>query len=538
MKYSVGMKIWICLCSVLFILLVVAATSYGNIRQLTDTTTLRSHSYEVQARLLSLLSAIQDMETGQRGYLITGEDRYLEPYRQGLNAMEQALQTVATLTLDNPVQQQNLERLRGPVKEKAAELKETIDLRRVQGFDPARTVVLTDRGKQSMDDIRRIVGTMQAGEAELLRGREAAAAASAENTILVIASGTLAAGAFVIIAGLFLGRNIATPLRTLTTTAERIGAGDLTVANAVEVSDRADEVGILGRTFHAMAGNLRQLMRDLREGTNVLGTASGQIVTITAQVAASAAETATALAQTSATMEEVKKTSQMSSEKALYVSQTAQNTAQISQNGKQAVEQSIDGITRVREQIGAIAEAVMQLSEQSQAIGEIVATVNDLAEQSNLLAVNAAIEAARAGEQGKGFVVVAQEVRSLAEQSKQATTQVRSILGDIQKATATAVLAAEQGSKAVDAGVRQSVAAGEAIDRLAQSIAVATQAATQIAASNQQQQVGIDQVALAMENIKQASMQNMNATKQAETAAQNLNELGHKLKTITGQYQA
>src|SRR3982074_1011373 len=110
----------------------------------------------------------------------------------------------------------------------------------------------------------------------------------------------------------------------------------------------------------------------------------------------------------------------------------------------------------------AIAESMMRLSEQTQTIGQIIATVEDLAAQSNLLAVNAAIEAAKAGEHGKGFSVVAQEVKSLGEQSRQATTQVRTILSDVQKATTTAVMATEQGSKAVEAGTRQTEAAGEA----------------------------------------------------------------------------
>jgi methyl-accepting chemotaxis protein len=108
---------------------------------------------------------------------------------------------------------------------------------------------------------------------------------------------------------------------------------------------------------------------------------------------------------------------------------------------------SIEGMKKIQTQMESIAESVVKLSEQSQAIGEIIASVNDLAEQSNLLAVNAAIEAAKAGEQGKGFAVVAQEVKSLAEQSKQATSQVRTIFNDIQKATTAAVLATEQGAR-------------------------------------------------------------------------------------------
>ena len=281
---------------------------------------------------------------------------------------------------------------------------------------------------------------------------------------------------------------------------------------------------------------IRSLSSEMREGATVLA-AAGEIVATTTQVASAAAETATAVSETTSTVEEVKKTAELSSEKARYVADSAQQALQVSQAGKQAVERSIEGVGQVQRQMQVLAQSIVQLSEQSQAIGAIIATVNELAEQSNLLAVNAAIEAARAGEQGKGFGVVAQEIRNLAEQSKQATAQVRTILGDIQKATSASVLAAEQGSKAVEAGAQQTGAAGEAIQALAQSVAAAAQAAAQIAASSRQQQVGMDQVAEAMENIQQASTQNVTGTRQAEAAAHNLSELGQKLKGIIGQYR-
>jgi methyl-accepting chemotaxis protein len=219
------------------------------------------------------------------------------------------------------------------------------------------------------------------------------------------------------------------------------------------------------------------------------------------------------------------------------VSDSAQKATQVGQAGRKSVSAAIEGMRHIQNQMESIAETVVRLSEHSQSIGEIIAAVNDLAEQSNLLAVNAAIEAAKAGEHGRGFSVVAQEVRSLAEQSRQATAQVRGILHDIQKATTAAVLATEQGSKAVEAGMRQSTEAGEAISQLSGTVNEAAQAATQIAASSQQQLVGTDQVALAMQNIKQASMQNVSATRQAETAALNLNQIGGTLKEIVARYR-
>ncbi len=276
----------------------------------------------------------------------------------------------------------------------------------------------------------------------------------------------------------------------------------------------------------------RSITRQLRETITQLSSSSTEILAMTTQVAAGAAETATAISETTTTVEEVKQTAQLSSQKAKNVSDSSQKATQATQTGRKSVEASVEGMKRIQTQMESIADSIVKLSEQSQAIGEIIATVNDLAEQSNLLAVNAAIEAAKAGEQGKGFAVVAQEIKSLAEQSKQATAQVRNILSDIQKATSAAVMATEQGSKAVEAGVKQSTEAGESIRVLADTITEAAQAATQIAASSQQQLVGTDQVALAMENIKQASTQNVAATKQAEQACRNLNDLGQHLRSM------
>jgi methyl-accepting chemotaxis protein len=335
--------------------------------------------------------------------------------------------------------------------------------------------------------------------------------------------------------GIVITRSIMKPLKTVVDVAERVAGGDLSVA--VPVNESHDEVGLLLQTFRRMVENLRKQTLEIQEGVNVLASSAGEILSSTTQVASSAAETATAVNETTATVEEVKQTTQLSSQKAQQVSVSAQKSLQVSLHGIKSVEDTVQGMSRIREQMETVAESIVTLSEQGQAIGEIITTVNDLAEQSNLLAVNASIEAAKAGEHGKGFAVVALEVKSLAEQSKQATAQVRTILNDIQKATNAAVMATEQGSKAVESGEKQSVEAGEAIRVLADSITESAHASTQIAASSQQQMVGMDQVALAMENIKDASNLSVTGTKQAELSAQNLHELGQRLKQLVEQFK-
>jgi len=574
MKQTIGMKIGVVLGLALVALLIVGAQSYRATRRLITDAGWVNHTQLVREEIASMLAGLHEAETHQRGYLLTGVSNYLETSKASGKEVADHLASLRQLTADNPNQQRRLDKIEPLIKERIDALSNGEKARTEKGLEGAAQYAVSAVGHNLMVQIRTITGEMNKEESTLLEKRTRESEASSNTALNTIQYGIPLAIVVVAVIGFVLTRNITRPLKAATTIAERMATGDVSVE--IEGENRGDEAGqllqafkrmtgfqremagmagkiaagdlhvqvnpqssqdLLGNAFASMVTNLRSLTSEISEAVNVLGSASSEIVASTSQLAASATETATAVTETTTTVEEVKQTAQVSSQKAKSVSESAQKSAQISQAGRKSTDETVESMKRIHQQMNSIADSMVRLSEQTQAIGQIIAAVDDLAAQSNLLAVNAAIEAAKAGEQGKGFTVVAQEVKSLAEQSKQATAQVRTILNDIQKATSAAVMATEQGTKAVETGVKQSAQAGESILALTGSVAESAQAATQIAASSQQQLIGVDQVASAMESIKQATAQNVASAKQMETSARNLNDVGRKLKQLIERYK-
>lgn len=273
----------------------------------------------------------------------------------------------------------------------------------------------------------------------------------------------------------------------------------------------------------------------IREAVARLQSISTEILASTAQQASGMEEQNTSVSETVSTMAELGQTIEESADRASSVRDLVKQTVETGNSGREAVKKSISAMDKVRGQVNSIAEDNLGLAEKAQAIGDIISIVNDVTDQTNLLALNAAVEAARAGEYGKGFGVVAAEIKSLAEQSREATQQISRILGDIQKATNTAVLATEQGTRDADEATIVVQEAGKTIELLSESLEKSSQMAIQITASTGQQEIGVKQVNEAMRHLETVAREQVAATRQVESAMKDLQHLSLELADLVNE---
>ncbi|MEH2047275.1 response regulator [Nostoc sp.] len=254
-RLKIGTKIGVSFALSLATLTTIGLISYQSTNQLVETSRQESHTYQVLSQLEDLNLQLTNAETGQRGYVLTGEQRYLEPYNAAIQVLDQKFKDLQNLTTDNPKQQQQLDILQPLITQKLDELKETIDLRQNQGFEASQKVVLTDRGKQLMSEIRKVIQTMEHEENTLLKQRSEKAQAAARQTLATIIYSIPLFSLLLALIGFALTRHISAPLKRVSDLAQKLADGDLSVS--LPDSDRQDEIGVLTRTFNQMIVNLR-----------------------------------------------------------------------------------------------------------------------------------------------------------------------------------------------------------------------------------------------------------------------------------------
>ncbi len=502
-------------------------------RQATDAL---ERSNQVIRGLDAFRDAMLNQETSLRGYLITGRESSLEPYKDGRPALDAAISRLRTVIGDDPERTRLLSEAESAARDWQTNVGEAaIRL----AADPATRpdgvrIEAEGRGKQFFDTLRARLSSIES-LVESARARRNAEVARAErDESIALWGGTLLTLLICLAIGVAIRRLIVQPIVRVMGFVERVGGGDL--SGKLEAG-AGGEVGRLAATLNAMVAGLSDLARTNRSTTADLNAAAAEIRASAQEQAASVEQQFAAVQETAATVDEITHSGAQISKRATEVIATAQATAQTSRQGLRAVSDTAKAMDAIREQAEAVAGNIVSLSEKTQTIGDIIETVNDISERTHLLALNAAIEAAAAGESGRSFAVVASEMKLLADQAKAATVQVRAILGEIQRGINTSVMLTEEAVKRAAAGKARSDTTQQTIAEMAARVEENVQTFQQIVASTNQQQLAIEQVMGALQNIRQASQQTAAGTRQVETASANLTELAQALTTLAERYR-
>ncbi len=459
----------------------IGVISWATMKKLNETNGWVSHTYNVIGNLKDLEKSVVDTETGQRGFLVTARENFLEPYTQGREDVNSLVAKIRELTSDNPIQQENLDTLQQLIDLKLEELELRIQLKREGKEEELAAQFATGEGKRKMDEVRAAIDAAIQIEERLLIERTSEMEDVTRLATLVSVGGTFSAIMLSLLVLIFIGREVIQPI---TLTANQINSSSSEIAASVEQQER-----------------------------------------IAQQQAAVASETST-------TMDELGASSRQSAQQAEAAAAGAKEALNLSEGGIQAVERTLQGMATLQDKVVAIADQILRLSEQTSQIGNISSLVSDLANQTNMLALNAAVEAVRAGEHGKGFAVVSGEIRKLADRSKNSAEKINDLVEDIQTALDTTISATDEGTKTVKESVRITEETARAFSGVTDAVNNVALNSQQISFNAKEQAAAIQQILTAMAHLNQTAQETASGISQVKEGTHHLNDAALQLRTI------
>ncbi|MBD0705787.1 methyl-accepting chemotaxis protein [Pseudomonas sp. JL2] len=468
--------------------------------------------------VVSLSKAIQQARYQVRGYTYSGKNEAQQP---ALDAITDALKLLARLPAQLPEEHSaNLQQASDSINAYRAAVSQFRDSQ----LDTAAALKrMTEQGEVLLESSKSLTVSQTA-----VRDHDAAQA----KTVLV--SAAVLALLFGVIAALVITRQIVGPLDQTLKVAERIAAGDLT-HNLT--SERRDELGQLQRAMQSMTVGLRQLIGGISDGVTQIASAAEQLSAVTEQTSAGVNsqkvetdQVATAMHEMTATVQEVARNAEEASEAAVAADQQARE-------GEKVVGEAIAQIERLALEVGNSTTAMGDLKRESDKIGSVLDVIKSVAQQTNLLALNAAIEAARAGEAGRGFAVVADEVRSLAQRTQKSTEEIEELIVGLQSGTEQVATIMDNSRSLTDNSVELTRRAGGSLENITRTVSAIQSMNQQIAAAAEQQSAVAEEINRSVLNVRDVSEQTASSSEETAASSAELARLGVHLQTLVGRFR-
>ena len=355
----------------------------------------------------------------------------------------------------------------------------------------------------------------------------------------LISSGALALGglAFITVVVILLFNTIVNkPLKATVDLLKDVAEGDGDLTQRLVITSE-DEVGEVSKWFNIFVDKIHDLILQVKTNASQLSSAVTEIAS-SAEQSKSGAESQTSKTTEMATsVEQMTSTIMESSQNAASAAESAKKASTAANTGGSVVAETIEGMKAIAKSVTESAKTIGELGKRSEEIGEIISVIDDIADQTNLLALNAAIEAARAGEQGRGFAVVADEVRKLAERTTKATTEIATMIKEIQQTTAEAVTSMEEGTKQVEAGTELAGKAGDSLEEIVGVVNEVVSVIEQIATAANEQSAASEEISTNVGSVATIAQQSAQGADQMASAAEQLNRQSEELSNLVGQFK-
>jgi methyl-accepting chemotaxis protein len=533
-KLSLKVKLGFGFGTLLVILVAMGFVAYNSAGQLADIASRVDDIMTKKDLSSQIEGAIEKQTTGVRGFLLAGKEDLLKHDEEGKQEFTDNMDKLAKLlsTEEGKRLHQEIHRL---YQEFRAICDREIQLRRAGKGKEAEALAFSPQTGETRTQLRKAVADMQALEdkikEEILK-EQAAIESRVRLLVIMLAILGVAIGLGM---SILVTRSIIAAIARMLGLIEEIAANNLAVAD-VQIAS-ADEIGKAGSALNQMKNNLREMIQSIAGTAEHVASASEEISSSATQQAQGAETQKDQTTQAATAMQEMSSTVLQVSDNSNKAADAARKAAETARHGGGIVDQTLAKMREIADSVRGTAKKMEELGKSSDQIGRIIGVIDDIADQTNLLALNAAIEAARAGEQGRGFAVVADEVRKLAERTTTATKEIAQMIKNIQDETKTAVTAMEQGTKEVEGGVKTTAEAGDSLKEIIQMAEQVGEMITHIATAATEQSSATEQVNNNMDQIAKLVKESAIGAQQSAKACQDLSGLALDLQKMVGNFK-